>query len=60
MFLVKINFQLDFEHSVTNTKKYLEDFQKDILLKANIKDVCTLLDTKSSMIYFICYFLIKT
>jgi len=30
-------------------KKQLEDLQRDMVLKANIKDVCTLLDTKSNI-----------
>jgi DNA-binding IscR family transcriptional regulator len=41
--------QRDFEHQVGSVKRNLEDVQKEILLKANIKDVCTLLDTKANI-----------
>lgn len=30
------------------TNKTLEDLQRDMILKSNIKDVCALLDAKSS------------
>jgi hypothetical protein len=43
----KINFR-DFEVQVSHQKRILDDVQKEVLLKANIKDVCTLLDSKSS------------
>ena len=32
-----------------NANTSIEDIQKDMILKANIKDICTLLDTKSSL-----------
>ena len=38
----------DFETSFINTRKIVEELQRDVLLKANIKDVCILLDTKAS------------
>jgi len=38
----------EIEVQTLHQKKILEDLQRDIVLKANIKDVCTLLDTKSS------------
>jgi len=41
--------QRDFDHQVSNLRKHVDELQKDILLKANIKDVCTLLDTKSNI-----------
>lgn len=42
---------VEIEAQSSQQKKLLEEMQKDLLLKANIKDVCTLLDTKSSKIF---------
>eukprot|EP00357_Protocruzia_adherens_P011027 CAMPEP_0114975776 /NCGR_PEP_ID=MMETSP0216-20121206/2296_1 /TAXON_ID=223996 /ORGANISM="Protocruzia adherens, Strain Boccale" /LENGTH=802 /DNA_ID=CAMNT_0002336613 /DNA_START=61 /DNA_END=2469 /DNA_ORIENTATION=+ len=39
----------DLENHVNYTRGALEDVGKDMLLKANIKDVCTLLDMKSNI-----------
>ena len=39
---------LEFESNIGHLRKLVDDLQKELLLKANIKDVCTLLDTKSS------------
>lgn len=38
----------DYDKQINNLQSQLNEVIKDILLKANIKDVCTLLDTKSS------------
>ena len=37
----------DFEFSFGNTKHLVEEIQRELLLKANIKDVCLLLDSKA-------------
>ena len=48
----------DFENYINTNRNALDLMQKDILLKANIKDICTLLDTKAgNLIYFILFFL---
>ncbi|EAR84714.1 hypothetical protein TTHERM_00637160 (macronuclear) [Tetrahymena thermophila SB210] len=39
----------DFENHVLQTKNALDAIQKDMILKANIKDVCALLDTKANI-----------
>jgi hypothetical protein len=46
----KVSFR-DFETQHTHIKRILDDIQKELILKANIKDVCTLLDAKSSTHY---------
>eukprot|EP00826_Nyctotherus_ovalis_P037200 TRINITY_DN3379_c0_g1_i5.p1 TRINITY_DN3379_c0_g1~~TRINITY_DN3379_c0_g1_i5.p1 ORF type:complete len:595 (+),score=254.19 TRINITY_DN3379_c0_g1_i5:106-1890(+) len=38
----------DFEQHVINGREQLTNIKKDLLLKANIKDVCTLIDIKAS------------
>ena len=43
----KVNFK-EFDSQTNFSRSTLEDLQKEVLLKANIKDVCTLLDTKAS------------
>jgi len=40
--------QTDLELHVAHTRSALEEAAKDIVMKANIKDVCTLLDMKAS------------
>ena len=42
----------DYEKQMTILQSTIGDMSKDLLLKANIKDVCTLLDTKSSNFRF--------
>mmetsp|Transcript_9537 Transcript_9537/g.18538 ORF Transcript_9537/g.18538 Transcript_9537/m.18538 type:complete len:707 (+) Transcript_9537:1664-3784(+) len=42
------NLQLELEKHIAATKEALEELYKSNLLKANIKDVCTLLDLKAS------------
>ena len=39
----------DLNQHARTTSNALEDFSKDMLLKANIKDVCSLLDMKSNI-----------
>lgn len=39
----------DLEHHVNFTKSIFEELNKDILLKANIKDLIHLLDTKANV-----------
>ena len=39
----------DLEAHVNYTKGCLEDIHKDLLLRANIKDVITLMDTKANV-----------
>ena len=46
---------VDIELQSIQQRKVVEEIQKDLLLKANIKDVCTLLDTKSSNITIFVY-----
>ena len=38
----------EFDNNVLHTKQAMDLIQKDLILKANIKDVCTLIDTKAS------------
>jgi len=38
----------DFEQHATNNREQLTNIKKDLLLKANIKDVCTLVDIKAN------------
>jgi hypothetical protein len=50
---LKVDFQrkanqADLELHVSHTRSALEEAAKDIVMKANIKDVCTLLDMKAS------------
>ena len=40
---------LEFEGIVNELGVKVEDVNKDVMLKANIKDVCTLLDTKPNI-----------
>lgn len=40
---------VDFENHIEHTRSALEEVGKDMLLKANIKDICTLLDMKSNI-----------
>lgn len=40
----------EYRGQMRETMSIVEELQKDLLLKANIKDVCTLLDTKSSIL----------
>jgi hypothetical protein len=44
----KANFK-DLEGHVMYTKNALEDLHKELLLKASIKDLCTLLDQKANV-----------
>lgn len=39
----------DMEHHILTTKAALEEVGKDMLLKASVKDICTLLDMKASV-----------
>lgn len=51
----------DFTQRFSETIGGIEELQRDIMLKANIKDVCTLLDTKSSKLFLnlFLFFLLK-
>ena len=45
---LKSNYR-DFESHVAFTKTSLQELSKDLLLKVDIKDMCTLLDTKANV-----------
>ena len=45
---LKSNYR-DFESHVAFTKVSLQELNKDLLLKVDIKDMCTLLDTKANV-----------
>lgn len=45
---LKSNYR-DFESHVAFTKMSLQELSKDLLLKVDIKDMCTLLDTKANV-----------
>ncbi|KAL4493978.1 hypothetical protein ABPG72_021995 [Tetrahymena utriculariae] len=44
----KVNLK-DFDHFANQANLAIEELQRDMLLKSNIKDVCTLLDAKSNI-----------
>jgi len=46
--IIKKANQSEMDQHVAHTRSALEDVARDIVLKANIKDVCTLLDMKAS------------
>ena len=46
--IIKKANQSEMDQHIASTRSALEDVARDIVLKANIKDVCTLLDMKAS------------
>lgn len=40
------SLSLDFQHAMGSIKKMIDETRRDVLLKANIEDICKLLDGK--------------
>jgi hypothetical protein len=49
--IIKKANQSEMDQHIAQTRSALEDVARDIVLKANIKDVCTLLDMKASTLH---------